>query len=338
MDELIATALVGVFTGVVEEVEKKVKETALNVVQETVVDKHIDQVLQVRQNFPLGNTEILSSNIAINRDVPAEIKQQIGTFQAKLRAVIERAALEIENYRYRSSEEAIAKMRLAYNERSQVNELLTADKKINISFQSLKVATELFSSLNDYVVQKIEECEKSEDARLERELVLANAILVYELSDFLISYLESFKLQGAEEISKTQRYMNEKLTHLEEEQDGLRQRAESDEIRDPQVKQQVLSNTENRKRAIQIVREEWNKYADVIEELRTSLGATKKEIPTLKLIRDDAKSQINVLEAAAVMQIVKSNVNALNSAILTLKNVKLVSLTPDRVIRLLNIS
>lgn len=111
--------------------------------------------------------------------------------------------------------------------------------------------------------------------------------------------------------------MNEKLIQLEQEQDGLRKRAESDEIRDSQVKQQILSNTENRKRAIQIVRDEWNKYADVIEELRTNLGATTKEIPTLKLIRDDAKSQINVLEAAAVMQIVKSNVNALNSAILT---------------------
>jgi hypothetical protein len=327
-----------VFTGVVGEVEKKVKEAALNAVKETVIDKHIEQVFQIRQSFSLGDTEILSSNIAINHDIPTEIQQQIGSFQAKLRAVIERAALEIENYKYRSSEEAISKMRLSYNERTQVNELLSADKKINISFQSLKVATELFSSLNDQIVQQIEEYEKSEDTLLERELLLANAILVYELSDFLVSYLESFKLQGAEEISKTQRYMNEKLTQLEQEQDDLKQRAESDEIRDPQVKQQIVSNTESRKKAIQRVRDEWKNYADVIEELRTNLSATTKEIPTLKLIRDDAKSQIDVLTVATVMNAIKSSVNAFESAILTLKKVKLISLNDDRVIKLLNIS
>jgi hypothetical protein len=338
MDDLTARALTGIFASVVEEVEKKVKEAALNTLQKTVVDKHIEQVLQIWQKFPLADTELLSSNIAINHDIPKEIKQQIGSFQAKLRAVIERAAMEIESYKYRSDEEAIENLRLSYNERSQVNELLSADKNINISFQSLKVATEVFSSLNDYVVQQIKECEKSGDARLERELVLANAILVYELSDFLISYLESFKLQGAEEISNTQRYMNDKLTQLEQEQDSLRIRAESDESEDSQVKQQILSNIENRRRAIQKVRDEWNKYAGAIEELRTNLGATTKDIPTLKLIRDDAKIQINLLEATVVMQLIKKNLNDRSSAILTLKNIKLVSLTADMAVRLLNIS
>ncbi|ELS03451.1 hypothetical protein Xen7305DRAFT_00031750 [Xenococcus sp. PCC 7305] len=322
---------------VVTEVEENTKETLVEVVETEVLDSHISQILALRNEFPVSNYEILSSNISLNRQIPQEIKKQIGAFQNKLRAVIERGALEIENFKYKSYEEALAKEHLTYNERNQATNLLEADKKINISFQSLKVATELFLELNKRIQEKIEDCRKSQNARLERDLVLANAILVYELSDFLISYLNSLKLEGIDGIKEVQRYINEKLSQIERKQQQLKARAESPEIIDEDVKQQVLSDIDRRNEAIQIVREEWSKYESSIEELKDSIGASKKQIPTLTLIRDNAESQIDILEITAIMQVIKNNVNALDSAIQNLKQVKLVSLTPDRITRLLNI-
>ncbi len=323
---------------VVSEVEESTKETLVEVVETEVLDNHISQILELRQRFPVDNCEILSSNISLNRNLPREVKQQISSFQHKLRAVIERGALEIENFKYKSYEEALEQENLAYNERSQATSLLKADKNINISFQSLKVATELFLELNKRIQEKIEDCQQNQNARLERDLLLANAILVYELSDFLINYLNSSKLDGIEGMKEIQRHINHKLSKLENKQQQLRKRAESPEIDDEGVKSQVLLDISRRLESIQEVRKEWDKYEASIEELENSISTSKKQIPTLALIRDNAESQIEILEIAAIMQIIKNNVNALDSAIQNLKQVKLVSLTPDRISRLLSLS
>ena len=256
---------------------------------------------------------------------------------SQLRTVIHKAALEIESCRYKSSEDAIESMQLTFNQRSQVSGLLSADKKVNVSFQSLKVTTELFSLLNDYIVHQIENSEISDNKRTEGELLFANAILVYELCDFAIRFFESYELSGVHEIAETQRLMQGKIGHLEEDELNLRKKVESDKC-DQNLRNQFLSDIENRQQAILIVKKEWDNYASSIQELSRSVDIAKKNLPTLMLIRENAKNQINVLELAAIMQIVRSNVTALRSAISTLKSVKLVTLTPNRIQRLLNIS
>lgn len=43
------------------------------------------------------------------------------------------------------------------------------------------------------------------DAKHERDLVLANAILVYELNDFLINYIERFERPVVEHRSRNEK-------------------------------------------------------------------------------------------------------------------------------------
>jgi hypothetical protein len=66
--------------------------------------------------------------------------------------------------------------------------------------------------------------------------------------------------------------------------------------------------------------------------------AIMSKLPTLNAIKDNAKGQIKFLQAAAVMNIVKSNLSAVQASISSLEGLKLVSLSPDRVRLLLGIS
>ncbi len=227
-------------------------------------------------------------------------------------------------------------MGLALNERTKVKALINADKQVHISYQALKVAIEFFSELNKLIMDKIEDSEKSGNVQMERNLILGNAILVYELTDFVINYIETFEIEGVNEILELYKQESKRLEKLLVEQKGLKEKAQSDEI-DPQVKALILSDIKARESSIEIIVNEWRDYVKTIEETQNEAGSVSKKLPTLKLIRDNAKSQISLIEAIAVMQIVKRNLSAIEAAILTLEKIELITLSPTRVRRLLGI-
>jgi hypothetical protein len=60
-------------------------------------------------------------------------------------------------------------------------------------------------------------------------------------------------------------------------------------------------------------------------------------IPNLELIRDNAKNQLNVLQLVAMVSILKKDLFQFKTALVKLEEMKLVSLSPDRVRRLIGI-
>lgn len=88
------------------------------------------------------------------------------------------------------------------------------------------------------------------DAKHERDLVLANAILVYELNDFLINYIERFEIDGLDQLSSIEAEMKSKISSLREEQQSLQKRAKGEGITDDRVRMQILQNVKNRLNAI----------------------------------------------------------------------------------------
>ena len=65
--------------------------------------------------------------------------------------------------------------------------------------------------------------------------------------------------------------------------------------------------------------------------------AVEERLPSLRLIRDNAKAQINTLEAVAVLQIARKNIRTIEATIEKLGRIELASLSSDRVKRLLGI-
>lgn len=302
-----------------------------------VIEKHLEDLMQFREQFPLDDMDLVSSRIGQRQDIPKHVKQQIGALHAKMRNIIEEAASRIEIYKYKNSEEVLANIKLSFNEKSKANSLITAEKQVHISCQSLKIAIDFFSELNRLIFDKIEKAKETGDSKLERNLVLGNAILVYELTDFLITYIKSFELQGMSEIEKLHSSMKIEVKQLRNEEEKRKGDIQLEDI-DQTVRDHILSDVQHRLKSFDILEKEWDNYIEQINGLKTEVGNVGKKLPTLNAIKDNAKGQIKFLQAAAVMNIVKSNLNAVQASISSLEGLRLVSLSPDRVRRLLGIS
>jgi len=278
--------------------------------------------------------------IDINRisGVPASIHQQISNLQIKFQTIINSVAVKIEDNKYKSAEEAIEDMqrrgRISAAQKNITQQLVSADKKLHISCQSLKVTVDFFTALNEHMVQEIETCKDSDQ---EYRLVPGNAILVYELTDFVIKYLQSFETEGISEIYAVKSEIDRKIQKIKTEIEELRNRTQSDKIF-PDIKQNILSNVAEREEAVKIITNAWNDYLGEVKTLSDETDSfIGNWLPNLELIRDDAKNQITTLDAVAIVRALKGNLNALKSVGKSLKTIPLVSLSPDRVRRLLGL-
>lgn len=299
-----------------------------------LVDKHLDKLMALREQLPIDDIDLLSTNIATNKRVDHAVKEQITSLHAKMRKLVEEVARRIENNKYKSSEEAIEGFR-SLKERERSLRLLIADKKTHVSCQSLKVAVELFYELNKQIVERLESASEIDPAE-ERKLLLGNALLVYELTDFAIHFIEGFQLHGMDEIESIHKDMQKTIDSLRDEAKALRKQAESQD-HDEHLRQQVLHDIANRDESIGVLETEWSSYMKTVRSCEGEIGYVTKKIPSLRLIRDNAKAQINTLAAVSVLQIVQGSIRAIEATVLQLEKIELASLSADRVRRLLGI-
>lgn len=298
--------------------------------------EHINLFMEIRSQFTGKDESLLSSNISKVSSIPAQKKQQIANLQTKFAKIINSVANHIEEKKYESVEKAILDMQ----KKSQINagqknlmqQLVKSDKLFHISCQSLRVAVDFFIALNEYIVSEIEKCTDSEQ---ESRLVLGNAILVYELTDFVIKYLQSFKTEGVSDIYSVKKEIDQDIEKIKLDLQGLKNKAQQEGIL-PELRENILSNVLNREEAVKIMNNDWNEYLGEIKSFSDEMtNLTRQWLPNLELMRDDAKNQIAVLEIINIVRILKTNLTALKTTVTKLETMKLVSLSPDRVRRLL---
>ncbi len=207
-----------------EDLIEKAEREAGNQAIDQIVDKHIKDVMGIRAHYPINDQALLSTYIVNNRDIPEAVRNKIGKLHNKIRIIIQEVASRIEERKYQSAQEAIENMPLAYIDRQRANELIQADKKVHVSYQALKTTVELFADLNQMIIDKIE---RTESIQSETELILGNAILVYELTDFLIDYLERFTVQGISDVLKLHEKTKQKIAELRHQQKDLKEKLQS---------------------------------------------------------------------------------------------------------------
>jgi hypothetical protein len=302
---------------------------------QTLVEGHLSMLMDLRENLAIDDIELLSANIGTNKRVDKAVKDKVASLQGKMRVLIQEVASRIENQKCKSSEEAIQALRLSRTERIRAAALLTADKHLHISCQSLKVAVELLCGLNKEIVSRLGSATDMGPDE-ERKLVLGNALLVCELTDFAIRYIEGFSLQGVDEIEVIYKEMQKTRSNLRDEAKSLRNQATAPDI-DESVRQQVLQDITTRDEAVNVLEQEWSSYMESIKSRDGEIGAIRKRLPNLRLLRDNAKAQINTLEAVAVLQLVQRNTRAIEATVSQLEDIQLASLSADRVRRLLKI-
>ena len=299
---------------------------------ERVAEEHLNQILVVRERYSVDDMDLLTTNITAIKDIPQNVRDRMSSLQERIRVIIEQVASKIEARKYRTVEGEIADMRLSVNERTRVTALIGAEKRLQTSYGSLKTTVDVLTHMNDMILRRIAASERSGDRTTERNLVLANAILVYELTDYVIQYVEHFQLEGVEEILQIQHSELKKLSELKKHQNDLRKRAQASST--PDFRDTTLASIDALEDSVNVIRQEWESYTDEVKEMQSRVGPIATRLHDLKVLRDLAGMQIRVFEAAAAVGILKRNILALEDAMKGLEKLQLASLTPDRVRRL----
>jgi hypothetical protein len=136
--------------------------------------------------------------------------------------------------------------------------------------------------------------------------VLGNAITVFELTEFVIRYVERFRLDGHDDIHRLHREAKVRLDAKRTEQQALARRASAPAI-EADVREQILDVIRTRESAIGELEREWDKYLSEIDSMRSAISEVYAKVPTLEVIRDNARLQIDVMQEVAVLRFLRLN-------------------------------
>jgi hypothetical protein len=302
--------------------------------------------MALRQRYPINETDLLSDApwrrrglvdavFKRGQDIPEEIKRQIGNLHVQLGTAIVDVARRIGDAEAAPVERSIAQAPLAAYHRKTATELVTAYKDANISVRALHIAVGAFRDLNQRIIERL--AHGADDRVGEGDLLLANALLVYELSDFVIRYVEEFDLWGTQMIRSIRDRVNNSIEERERQDRKLKK-----EVKDPTVdaatRQRTLEQVALREQAVQRVRQEWEDLDRNLAASKDAPNPLKDRLPTLRIIRDNARAQIQMVNVLALTAAARDAMVCLDATIADVEGLELAPLTLERVERLLNVT
>jgi hypothetical protein len=252
-------------------------------------------------------------------------------------------AERVEKHRVMSYDEYTQRYELNAYDRLRVNSLVGSVRDINKSIQKIKFTVENFLRCNKHIISGLDECIAKGDFAGSKMFVLGNMLLIYELANYLINFLGHFKLDGVDDILQLSTKELDKISTTMQALQKLKLDADSPEI-DAKIKEQVVTNLNDREKSLETFKEEWDRYIAGINDVQSKVGNLKDKIPTLKLIRDNAQNQLDFFEimkifgVMMVAETVRKNLDTLEIVTVPLDEIELISLPPHKVHTLIGLA
>jgi hypothetical protein len=295
--------------------------------------RHIRLLYDLRSDHPLSDSSLLSSNISRATDLPAEVRNEVFSLHRRIREIVAQVASLIESGRYQDTDNLVQSLQ-SRNERELATRLVQADKAICVSYETLRLTVDFFSELNGRVLARTEQ---EPSVQGQNQMMFGNAIMMYELADFMIGFIQGFAPDGLSELEALYEETLERVRKAREGQKRLESKARQDGI-EPSVRDGILEDLKQRNASLDMLQQEWESYVKQTKQLNNRIGEVRNKIPTLELIKDNARLQLDVLELVAMLRFLRQNDKAVRAAVRTLHGLRLVPLTPDRVRKLLGAS
>ncbi|WP_168666915.1 hypothetical protein [Paraburkholderia sp. SG-MS1] len=271
--------------------------------------------VELGQKVALRNVDLFSSSLLANRDIHQTIKTAIRERSENIRRIIAATAYFIEEQKIKSVDEVMQRAGEALQayDRQRLANLADAQKNLNLSYATLSAIVEIFKRANTAVIGEITELGQADNdaKRIEKtKLYLKNAIIMYELSSFVIDYLSSFGLAGIED-----------LKHIREEvlADVKKGQAADEKLeRDLNgvsagIRDVTLTEIAQRKIFRQKVVQKWNETMKRIDGQMGSTSNAKTFIKDLTAIRDNMRGRIDILNIAATTNLVQSSISSMDA-------------------------
>jgi hypothetical protein len=309
----------------------------------TYLKDYTKKVREIQEKHAFSNKDIMSPSLIDNPKLSSDELATLAELKRNLDKIINEVAERVEKHRVVAYDDYTQRYELNAYDRLRVNSLVGSVQDINKSIQKIKFTVENFSRCNKFIIAELDECIAQGDFDKSKMFVLGNVLLIYELANYLINFLENFKLAGIDDILQLSQKETEKINAAVQALQRLKLDAESPEI-DPKIKEQVITNLNDREKSLESFKEEWDKYTAGITDVQSRVGTLKDKIPTLKLIRDNAQNQLDFFEIMKIFGImmvaeaVRKNLDTLEIVTLPLDEIELISFPPHKVHALMGLS
>lgn len=275
----------------------------------------------------LTNEDILTTSLPLRDDIPERVRKRVLEYRKRTVEILFGVAANIQDEKFKPLDREIKSSGLSRYQERRYEKVRDAQKDIYASYDSIRQSINYITEFNQEIVDRVDQAKGKERTNL----LLLNAVIVYELTDAIIEMINDFQLRGRDTLKSIGGEVYEELQRQHQDDVELWERAGqgSDE-----VKRRVRESVEERARIREAITEKWSGMWKKIEKLELRMGEAKGFIPTLELIRDNARGQINILEVIGITQIVESNIKNFQE-ICEITNIELAPLTKTDVYELI---
>jgi hypothetical protein len=286
-----------------------------------LLEDHVGRVVDLRSRYAVEDTALLSSNIGRSNDIPRQVRDQVVGLHEQMRRIIEQIAASIEQGRYAEVEQAVGNLPAGFAERQRAQRLVEADKQAQISYDALRLTVEFFSELNQTVLANIE---RESSGQRQATMMFGNAVMIYELTDFVIRYISAFGLGN--DIERLHADAKKRVGEARVQQRALEARVRGTDVEEA-VRDQTLEDIRAREQAFDELEREWDAYLGQVRQLRLRVDEVRGKVPTLEVIRENARIQILTLQLVAMLRFLKQNSESIKGAVDTLQGFRLAPLS-----------
>ena len=195
-----------------------------------------------------------------------------------------------------------------------------SQKDLFASYDAIRESINYIHDFNEQLVNKIPQMSGGE----KREFLLLNAIIVHELTDSIVELIETFNLGSRETLQKINEQVVLELDAQATRDEELLNRALENKN---DVGDFVKKNIQERRNIRELLVKRWEELFTRIDE---RINSAKSYLPSLKLIRDNARERVTSLEQMGIMRFVEGSLMNFQE-ICSFSNIKLAPLSIDEV-------
>jgi hypothetical protein len=264
----------------------------------------------LQQEIELKNVELLSSSLIANKNIHANTKAKVQEYSQNIQKILFATAHFIEKEKFESVDKAIDEISLSKFDKNRLVKLVDAQKNLSFSYSTLSAVIEIFKMANKNILEEISKvgvADSTEKRLSKTALYLKNAIIVYELTNFVVDYLSSFQLNGINDIKVVQQEVYRDIEKGHKDDEELRKqvnKGSNEKLRD-----MMFVEIEQRNSMRKSIKAKWESMLQQIDGQTKTVGDAKNFIGDLKIIRDNAKNRIDILNIAATTALVETSLN-----------------------------
>jgi len=302
------------------------------------LDAQASDAVRLKDQVELRNVDLLSINLIANRNIHQTVKALVTERSLNVRKIIAATAYFIEESNFQRIDEAVSNLQGGRFDQRRLNALVASQKKISLSYGSLAAVVEIFKRANESIKTDIQAMGTATDAakRIQKtNLYLKNAILIYELTHFVVEYISDFGLDGEGDLRAIQKEVIADVSRLRESDKKLKNdlKSVSEKLR-PAMQREIEQREKFHDRVVQ----KWDQMLERVEGQKGKTKEARNILNDLKAIRDNAKNRIDALNLAATTTLVDNSIEVIESMASGLGDFELPELNEQTACELLGVS